>query len=84
MDRRDFLGKISAHAGSGVCVGLTGAALMSEKVTDCAEDCLEIIKRECAALRKEVEKLDQPYKTALRAVLVTTSIATGIDLIALL
>jgi hypothetical protein len=79
MERRQFLKKVGAQTGAGISVGLAGAACISDKVVDCAGEGLELVNGELAALRKEFEKMELSYRTVLRAVLITASISTGID-----
>ena len=81
MDRRHFLAQAGKKGSVAVAAAVTGGAVMTGGVREKARDSLADLSEEIRSLRKRIDQLDSSYKKSIRALLIVTSITTGIDLI---
>ncbi len=72
MNRRKFLSNLGKSTTAAVAAGVGTVAVATDAVSDQYE-----------ALKKRVDDLDASYKKVARALLIVTSVSTGVDVAAL-
>ena len=81
MDRRRFLSQAGKKGSVVMAAAVAGSAAMSDGVREKAQQSLSALNDEIRILRKRVDELDSGYKKSFRALLIVTTITTGIDVI---
>ncbi|MDX1514937.1 MAG: hypothetical protein R3174_14460 [Gammaproteobacteria bacterium] len=81
MDRRGFLSRAGRTGSVAMAAAVTGSAALGGEVRDKAKDSLGTLNEELRALRKRMDRLDSAYRKSFRAILVVTTVTTGVDLV---